>query len=46
VVEILIGLLKDGGVPTLLALVAASAIGGFLFRKLRMRPQHCAQDWT
>jgi hypothetical protein len=46
VVEILIGLLKDGGVLTLLALVAASAIGGFLFRKLRMRPQHCAQDWT
>ena len=46
VVEILIGLLKDGGVPTLLALVAASAVGGFLFRKLRMRPQCSAQDWT
>jgi hypothetical protein len=35
-----------GDVPTLLALAAAIAIGGFLFRKLRMRPQHSAQDWT
>ena len=46
VVEILIGLLKDGGAPTLLTLVAADAIGGFLLRKLRMPPQYSAQDWT
>jgi hypothetical protein len=46
VVEILIGLLKDGGAPALLALVAAGAIGGFLFRKLRRCPQYSAQDWT
>jgi hypothetical protein len=45
-VEISIGLLKDGGVPTLLAVIAAGAIGGFLFRKLRMRSQDGAQDWT
>jgi hypothetical protein len=45
VVEILIGLLKDGGVPALLV-VAAGAIGGFLLRKLRMCPQYSAQDWT
>jgi hypothetical protein len=38
-VEISIGLLKDGGVPTLLAVIAAGAIGGFLFRKPRMRSQ-------
>jgi hypothetical protein len=46
VVEILIGLLKDGGAPALLALVAAGAIGGFLFRKLRRCPEYSAQDWT
>jgi hypothetical protein len=40
--EILIGLLKDGGALALLALVAAGAIGGFLFRKLRIRPQNNA----
>jgi hypothetical protein len=45
-VEILIGLLKDGGAPALLTLVAAGAIGGFLLRKLRMCPQYSAQDWT
>jgi hypothetical protein len=45
-VEILIGLLKDGGVPALLALVAAGAIGGFLFRRLRVRPQDSGPDWT
>jgi hypothetical protein len=39
VVDILIGLLKDSGVPTLLALVVAGAIGGFLFRTLWPRPQ-------
>jgi hypothetical protein len=38
VVDIVIGFLNDGLVPTLLVLVAAGAIGGFLFRKLRMRP--------
>ena len=46
VVEILIGLLKDGGAPALLTLVAAGAIGGFVLRKLRMCPQYSAQDWT
>ena len=46
VVEILIGLVKDGGALALLALVAAGAIGGFLFRRLRMCPQDRAQDWT
>jgi hypothetical protein len=37
VVDIVIGFLNDGRVPALLVLVAAGAIGGFLFRKLRMR---------
>jgi hypothetical protein len=46
VVEILIGLLKDGGAPALLTLVAAGAIGGFVLRKRRMCPQYSAQDWT
>jgi Na+-driven multidrug efflux pump len=46
VVDILIGLLKDGGIPALLALVSAGAIGGFLFRKLWPRPQDSASDWT
>jgi len=47
VVEILIGLLKDGGAPALLTLVAAGAIGGFVLRNLRMGPpQYSAQDWT
>jgi hypothetical protein len=46
VVEILIGLLKDGGAPALLTLVAAGAIGGFLLRKLRTCPEYSAQDWT
>jgi hypothetical protein len=45
-VEILIGLVKDGGALALLALVATGAIGGFLFQKLRRCPQDCAQDWT
>ena len=39
VVDIVIGLLNYGLVPALLVLVAAGAIGGFLFRKLRMRTQ-------
>jgi hypothetical protein len=38
VVDIVIGFLNDGRGPALLVLVAAGAIGGFLFRKLRMRP--------
>ena len=46
VVEILIGLLKDGGAPALVTLVAAGIIGGFLLRKLRRCPQYSAQDWT
>jgi hypothetical protein len=45
-VEILIGLLKDGGALALLTLVAAGAIGGFLLRKLRRCPQYSAEDWT
>jgi hypothetical protein len=44
--EILIGLLKDGGALALLTLVAAGAIGGFLLRKLRIRPQNNPHDWT
>jgi hypothetical protein len=46
VVDIVIGFLNDGRVPALLVLVAAGAIGGFLFRKLRMRPQDSGADWT
>jgi hypothetical protein len=46
VVDIVIGFLNDGNVPALLVLVAAGAIGGFLFRKLRMRPQDGGPDWT
>jgi hypothetical protein len=46
VVDIVIGFLNDGRVPALLVLVAAGAIGGFLFRKLRMRPQDSGSDWT
>jgi hypothetical protein len=38
VVDILIGLLNDGGVPALLALVVAGVIGGFLFRAMLPRP--------
>src|SRR5271169_6729268 len=46
VVDIAIGFLNDGRVPALLVLVAAGAIGGFLYRKLRMRPQDSGADWT
>jgi hypothetical protein len=46
VVDIIIGFLNDGSVPVLLVLVAAGAIGGFLYRKLRMRPQDSGPDWT
>jgi hypothetical protein len=45
-VEILIGLVADGGALALLGLVAAGAIGGFLLRELRMRQQDNPQDWT
>jgi hypothetical protein len=45
-VDILIGFLNDGRVPALLVLVAAGAIGGLLYRKLRMRPQGSGPDWT
>ena len=44
VVDIVIGFLNDGNVPAVLVLVAA--IGGFLYRKLRMRPQDSGPDWT
>jgi len=46
VVDIIIGFLNDGNVPAVLVLVAAGAIGGFLFRKLRMRPQDSGPDCT
>jgi hypothetical protein len=46
VVDIVIGFLNDGRVPALLVLLAAGAIGGFLFRELRMRPQDSGPDWT
>jgi len=46
VVDIVIGFLNDGNVPAVLVLVAAGAIGGFLFRKLQMRPQDGGPDWT
>jgi hypothetical protein len=46
VLDIVIGFLNDGPVPALLVLVAAGAIGGFLFQKLRMRPQNRGSDWT
>jgi hypothetical protein len=42
----LIGLLKNGGAPAFLTLVATGAIGGFLLRTLRMCPQYSAEDWT
>jgi hypothetical protein len=45
-VDIVIGFLNDGSVPALLVLAAAGAIGGFLFRQLRMRPQESGPDWT
>jgi hypothetical protein len=46
VVDVVIGFLNDGSVPAVLVLVAAGAIGGFLFRKLRMRSQDSGPDWT
>jgi hypothetical protein len=46
VVDIVIGFLNDGSVPTFLVLVAAGAIGGFLYQKLRMHPQDSGSDWT
>jgi hypothetical protein len=39
VVDVLIGLLEDSGVPALLTLVVAGVIGGFLFRTMWPRPQ-------
>jgi hypothetical protein len=44
--EILIGLMKDSGVPALLALVFVGAISGLLFRKLPMCPQDSAPNCT
>jgi hypothetical protein len=46
VVDIVVGFLNDGYVPAVLVLVAAGAIGGFLYRKLRMRPQDSGPDCT
>jgi hypothetical protein len=45
-VDVVIGFLNDGSVPAVLVLVAAGAISGLLFRKLRMRPQASGPDWT
>jgi len=45
-VEILVGFLKDAGVPALLVLVVAGAIGWWLFRKLRVRPRGSAPVGT
>jgi hypothetical protein len=36
--EILIGVLKEAGLPALLSLMAAGAVGRLLFRKLWARP--------
>jgi hypothetical protein len=36
-VEILIGLVNEGGLPALLALLCAGILGGTVFRKVRMR---------
>jgi hypothetical protein len=44
-VDIVIGFLNDGREPALLV-VAAGDIGGFLLRKLRMRPPDRGSDWT
>jgi hypothetical protein len=38
-VEISVGVLKDGGVPALLTLVSAGVIGRLLVRKRRARPR-------
>jgi hypothetical protein len=46
VVDILIGLLNDGGVPALLTLVVASVIGGFLFRAMLPCPWASASVGT
>jgi hypothetical protein len=45
-VEIVIGVLVDAGAPALPAFVCVVAISGFLFHKLRTRPQDGASDWT
>jgi hypothetical protein len=37
--EIFVGVLKEGGVPALLALISAGVIGRLLVRKLRVRPR-------
>ena len=46
VVDILIGLLNDGGMPALLTLVVASVIGGFLFRAMLPCPWTSASVGT
>ena len=37
-VEILLGIVKEGGVSALAALATASAIGSVLLRRIRLRP--------
>jgi hypothetical protein len=46
VVDVLIGLLNDAGVPVLLTLVVASVIGGFLFRAMLPRQWRSASART
>ena len=46
VVDILIGLLNDGGVPVLLTLVVASVVGGFLLRAMLPCPSASASVGT
>jgi LytS/YehU family sensor histidine kinase len=46
VVDVLIGLLNDAGVPVLLTLVVASVIGGFLFRAMLPRQWRSASVRT
>jgi hypothetical protein len=45
-VEIFIGVLKDAGVPALLVLIAAGALGWLLLRRLRVRPRGSASVET
>lgn len=46
VAEILMGFLFEGGLPALIALVIAGAVGRLLLRRLRVRPRESAPDWT
>jgi hypothetical protein len=45
-IEILIGALIEAGVPALLAVVVAGAIGWLLFHKLWVRPSHAGSPMS